>query len=436
MSFRFRRSVRIIPGVRLNLSKSGISVSVGGPGATLNLSSRGSAVTLGLPGTGLSYRHRLSLPKGRAPHNVAPPQAMASPIPSAEFAAPDLPPAPAPQEPFAGEIRSAEVVVLTSPDLAGLKALINEAASQKRSLDADLDSALADRTEAWVKLRRREQLPLRPFYRKRLPAFRTAYDEAEGEALKVIEAMALSEVRVRFEFDAPTLAAQQALEAAHGRLSRCANVWDVTSLNAVDRYSTRSLASSAVTRTPVRLTSVTDGVIAGKQAGLRFQNANGADLDFFPGFLLMRTRSTDDYALIDLRESRSTCVRSSSSKRTPYRATRRSSDRPGQNRTRTGRPTGVSSTTVRSRSCAMAGSPLPRPGDWLKRTRPAIGSRLLHSAMPFGRRSRSCARKARDQAQLRLRPPRRRRRSISTSGYRPCPRYPALTASRWVPLPP
>ena len=303
MSFRFRRSVRIMPGVRLNLSKSGVSVSVGGPGATLKLSSRGSAVTLGLPGTGLSYPHQLSTPDGRAPRPyVAPPRAVPSPPSSPRLPAPEQPPALDPQERLAGEIRSAEVVTLTSPDLAGLKALINEAASQKRSLGGDLASALADRSHAWVKLRRREQLPLRPFYKKRLPTFRAAFEEAEGEALKVIEAIALSEVRVQFELDAHMLAAQQALEVAHSRLSRCARIWDVTSLNAIDRYATRSLASSAVTRTPVRLTSVTDGVIAGKQAGLRFQNANGADLDFFPGFLLMRTRNADDYALIDMRE--------------------------------------------------------------------------------------------------------------------------------------
>ena len=60
MGFRFRRSIKILPGVRLNLSKSGISTSVGKPGATLNFSSRGTKATVGLPGTGLSYSEKLS----------------------------------------------------------------------------------------------------------------------------------------------------------------------------------------------------------------------------------------------------------------------------------------------------------------------------------------------------------------------------------------
>ncbi len=55
MGFRFRRSLSIIPGLKLNLSKSGISTSMGGRGAFINFSRRGIRTTLGLPGTGLSY---------------------------------------------------------------------------------------------------------------------------------------------------------------------------------------------------------------------------------------------------------------------------------------------------------------------------------------------------------------------------------------------
>lgn len=60
MSFRFRRSVRLAPGVRLNFSKSGTSLSVGGRGATMNFSSRGTRTTLGIPGTGLSWSQTTS----------------------------------------------------------------------------------------------------------------------------------------------------------------------------------------------------------------------------------------------------------------------------------------------------------------------------------------------------------------------------------------
>jgi hypothetical protein len=44
-----------MPGVRLNFSGRGTSVSLGGRGATLNVGKRGVRQTVGLPGTGMSY---------------------------------------------------------------------------------------------------------------------------------------------------------------------------------------------------------------------------------------------------------------------------------------------------------------------------------------------------------------------------------------------
>ena len=63
MGFRFQRRIGIVPGIRLNLSKSGASVSVGERGAHVTIG-RTPRVTVGLPGTGLSYTS--TLPRGRS----------------------------------------------------------------------------------------------------------------------------------------------------------------------------------------------------------------------------------------------------------------------------------------------------------------------------------------------------------------------------------
>jgi hypothetical protein len=55
MAWRFRRTKKLAPGVRLNLGKRGGSVSVGPRGAKLNVGRRGVAATLTLLGTGLSH---------------------------------------------------------------------------------------------------------------------------------------------------------------------------------------------------------------------------------------------------------------------------------------------------------------------------------------------------------------------------------------------
>ena len=66
MGFRFQKRIKIMPGVRLNLSKSGASWSVGPRGACVNIGKRGVYGNVGLPGTGLSYRERLDKPSGRS----------------------------------------------------------------------------------------------------------------------------------------------------------------------------------------------------------------------------------------------------------------------------------------------------------------------------------------------------------------------------------
>jgi Protein of unknown function (DUF4236) len=57
MGFRFRRSIRVLPLLRLNVGKRGASVSVGGRGAHVTLGHGQVRETVGLPGIGLSYTH-------------------------------------------------------------------------------------------------------------------------------------------------------------------------------------------------------------------------------------------------------------------------------------------------------------------------------------------------------------------------------------------
>ncbi len=59
MGWGFRKSIKIAPGVRINLSRSGISTSLGGKGFTYNTRGR---ITTSIPGTGIRYTTSL---KGR-----------------------------------------------------------------------------------------------------------------------------------------------------------------------------------------------------------------------------------------------------------------------------------------------------------------------------------------------------------------------------------
>jgi hypothetical protein len=57
MGLRFYRRIKLFPGVRLNISRSGVSTSVGVRGAHVTIGHGETRETIGLPGSGLSYTH-------------------------------------------------------------------------------------------------------------------------------------------------------------------------------------------------------------------------------------------------------------------------------------------------------------------------------------------------------------------------------------------
>ena len=62
MGFNFRKSINIAKGVRVNLSKSGPSISFGKTGMRFSVNSKGQARgTVGIPGTGVHYRKQVNV---------------------------------------------------------------------------------------------------------------------------------------------------------------------------------------------------------------------------------------------------------------------------------------------------------------------------------------------------------------------------------------
>ena len=64
MGLRFRKSISLFPGVKLNISKSGVGVSAGVPGIRGSINSSGRLTgTVGIPGTGVSYQKTKTIGK-------------------------------------------------------------------------------------------------------------------------------------------------------------------------------------------------------------------------------------------------------------------------------------------------------------------------------------------------------------------------------------
>ncbi|KAA9134406.1 DUF4236 domain-containing protein [Microbacterium caowuchunii] len=73
MGFRVRRSIKIAPGVRLNVSSKSVGLSAGVRGARVSVNSSGrTTTTVGIPGTGISHRKTTSTRRTDASRAAAP----------------------------------------------------------------------------------------------------------------------------------------------------------------------------------------------------------------------------------------------------------------------------------------------------------------------------------------------------------------------------
>jgi tetratricopeptide (TPR) repeat protein len=76
VGMRFRKSIRLGPGVRVNVSKRGVGLGVGPQGMSYSVNSSGRTYkSVGVPGTGLSYVQTGTVGSGRRPSSQSPPQA-------------------------------------------------------------------------------------------------------------------------------------------------------------------------------------------------------------------------------------------------------------------------------------------------------------------------------------------------------------------------
>lgn len=62
---KYRKRVKLLPGVTLNISKSGFSTTVGVRGASVNMGRNGAFLNTGIPGTGIYDRKKINFSKGQ-----------------------------------------------------------------------------------------------------------------------------------------------------------------------------------------------------------------------------------------------------------------------------------------------------------------------------------------------------------------------------------
>jgi hypothetical protein len=282
---RFRKRVKVFPGFSLNFSNSGISSTVGVRGASITFGKRGTYLNASIPGTGLSHRHKLSgadnFSNSSGNNNFVPAIAVPDSTPK-ELAMP-------------GEIKSTNSDKLSSSSMVEMHDAIKEAFQDRIELTAEIETV-----QRRLKIARIidvvAKMVVIGFVVK---WFANNVYEKEDYIIDLQNQINNSKVDIDVTFP-PSLRIQyDKLTDSFSALCRSERIWDVTSRTTNDQVSTRSAASSAITRTRVSFLLKGIDIIQSQHSALHLQNANGDDIYIYPAFVVL-TKNNVEFALIDL----------------------------------------------------------------------------------------------------------------------------------------
>jgi len=278
MSWSYRKRVKIIPGVHLNFSRNGISTSIGVKGANLTIGRSGTYLNTGIPGTGISNHQKLSIPTAVHP----------SPI-DIGF------------ETSIGNIVSTDIQEITSQDMQGIKEAILLAHDQRIELKKDIAKIKTSLITSKLSLV-------------------SSYVFIYGLIIKKIKENIESDIRIKKTtlqevrnhlqncYVALDIIFEPEIEQKYlnvvesfKKLCTSQKIWDVVSAHAQDRVVTRSSAGTLVKKNIVQFSIKSIPDIRSKYEPLCFKNANGADLYFYPNFIVMYSSSTR-FAVIGIDE--------------------------------------------------------------------------------------------------------------------------------------
>jgi hypothetical protein len=274
MAWRFRKRFRILRGVKLNLSRSGISTTLGVPGLSLNLGPRGARTTLGISGSGVSTSYLVG-----TPHFSKTTQPPGSPGSVEQISWP-IPP----------------VEQFTSPSLNQIKTLLLQAREEQIQHTAELATAQAlhaanqSRVESWE-----EGFILRRFLVSRFARIVAA---AQESAARLSQLRGRQRLPTVFSLSEAQQERYDALCEAFSAFARSERVWDITGSNWLqDRMS----ATFSVARRAAAFSLDSSLLIDGEFRAPELVNSDGVCLFLYPAFCLCQGAGRD-FALIAVSE--------------------------------------------------------------------------------------------------------------------------------------
>lgn len=274
MAWRYRKSVKLFPGVRINISNRGISTTVGVKGLSVNYSKRGTYLNTGIPGTGMYQRTRIDNKSTQTPNA----------LPTVDDPA-GLPQPAIPEQADPNEIKSADTEAITSPGLQHLKDALNEAFEEQKEISLLITKNQKELKVIGKKLKGLRGLFAKLFQKEKVVQWKLDQSAKEEEIQELKEQLELCKVPLDIEMDDDRIASQKLLIDKFTDMSRSEKIWDITS--SMRNTEAKSSAGSIVERRVVRFETAAIPIILCKHIPIKLQNANGSDIYIYPGFVVV-----------------------------------------------------------------------------------------------------------------------------------------------------
>jgi hypothetical protein len=314
MGWRFRHSFKVIPGVKLNLSKSGLSCSIGGAPVTLNVGPRGVHGTASLPGSGISFRQRFAEVPGVAPtpESSVPLQSIHIDSLPAPTTNPPLPTIPKPlvvsSSALIEEVRSSSTELLTSESLKELKRVIQMACEEHEDISRHLESARNEKQRALHRYSSWDGgFLLKRILKEKFSHRKAELDIAEAKVQELQLQLHLTTIATHVEIEKEQAEPYFRMRDEFAALSECAAIWDIKSHQATDKFRERTTASMRVGRERVSFTLANCDLVQWEQKVPHLCNADSGDLFLYPGFILYRAAG-EAFSVIDFHDIRLTAA--------------------------------------------------------------------------------------------------------------------------------
>ncbi|ERP30733.1 DUF4236 domain-containing protein [Chitinivibrio alkaliphilus] len=278
---RFRKRAELFPGVRLNFSKSGVSITGGVPGASINMGKKGTYLNTGIPGTGLYDRVRLdgkTAPSGTSQGHT---RTNTSSIIQSHHA-----------------LHTEDIAETSSTDLQELNTALF-ACKELRSILVQEYRETKRHLRNITLLHRFLKLFLVGFFLPPVSKKKTTLSDTLRTQRKGI---ATTVVSIGFSPEKNIEEAYATLKQEYRRACTCHTIWDVTAEVRVDQQRLRSFSRTLLTKEHARCDTMAHPLIAAQHIPLHFATAHNHHLYLYPGFILIEGRDKKQ-GVVDLADT-------------------------------------------------------------------------------------------------------------------------------------